>query len=84
MAKAYAHDPSNPFAVHNYCSENRYLLSDLVGMYKEKLVTKIDVLPTSEWMRKDKALGMPPGIEATVLAMKCLCRLSCARGASHR
>ncbi|KAF2031679.1 hypothetical protein EK21DRAFT_62884, partial [Setomelanomma holmii] len=41
-----------------------YLLSDLVGMYMEKLGTKIDVLPTTEWMWKAKALGMPPGVEA--------------------
>ncbi|KAJ4370703.1 hypothetical protein N0V83_005224 [Neocucurbitaria cava] len=65
LARAYAHDARNPFAVHNYCSENRYLLSDLVGMYKEKLGTNIDVLPTTEWMRRAKALGMPPGVEAT-------------------
>lgn len=67
MAKAYAHDPDprKPFTVHNYCSENRYWLSDLAGMYKEKLGTKIDVLPTPEWMRKAKALGMPKGVEAT-------------------
>ncbi|KAF2127471.1 hypothetical protein P153DRAFT_424142 [Dothidotthia symphoricarpi CBS 119687] len=45
-------------------AENRYLLSNLVGMYKEKL-GKVNVLPTSEWMRKAKVLGMPPGIEAT-------------------
>lgn len=65
LATAYAPDPRKLFAVHNYCSENRYLLSDLVGMYKEKLGTKINVLPTTEWMRKAKALGMPPGAEAT-------------------
>lgn len=65
LATAYAHDPSKPFAVHNYCSENRYLLSDLVGMYKEKFGSNIDILPTTEWMRRAKALGMPPGVEAT-------------------
>ncbi|KAI9654398.1 MAG: Type I Iterative PKS [Bathelium mastoideum] len=65
MATAYAHDPRKPFAVHNYCSENRYWLSDLAGMYKAKLGTNIDVLPTNEWMRKAKALGMPGGVEAT-------------------
>lgn len=63
LATAYAHDPRKPFTVHNYVSENRYLVSNLVGMYKEKL-DKVDVVPTSEWMRKAKALGMPPGVEA--------------------
>lgn len=65
LAKAYAHDPRDPFAVHNYCSENRYLLSDLAGMYNGRLGTKVKVLPTREWMQKAKALGMPPGVEAT-------------------
>ncbi|KAH9865982.1 hypothetical protein J1614_008546 [Plenodomus biglobosus] len=65
LATVCAHDARKTFAVHNYCSENRYLLSDLVGMYKEKLGTNIDVLPTTEWMKKAIALGMPPGVEAT-------------------
>lgn len=65
LATAYAHDPSKPFAVHNYCSENRFLLSDLVGMYNKRLGTTVDVLPTREWMQKAKALGMPAGVEAT-------------------
>ena len=64
-AKAYAHDPRESFAVHNYCSENRYWLSDLAGMYEKKLGAKVSVLPTTEWMRKAKALGMPRGVEAT-------------------
>lgn len=38
------HARSMIIAVHNYCSENRYLLSDLVGMYKEKFGTEMDVL----------------------------------------
>ncbi|EED22157.1 hypothetical protein TSTA_094030 [Talaromyces stipitatus ATCC 10500] len=42
-----------------------YLLSDLVGMYKEKLGTEMDVLPVPEWMRKAKDLGMRKGVEAT-------------------
>lgn len=65
MAQAYAHDPRKSFAVHNYCSKNRYLLSNLVGMYKAKLNTTVDVLPVSEWMRRAKGLGMPKGVEAT-------------------
>ncbi|KAF2122763.1 hypothetical protein BDV96DRAFT_561328 [Lophiotrema nucula] len=65
LAKAYAHDHQEPFAVHNYCSDNRYLLSDLAGMYKEKLGGDIQVLPTAEWMQRAKAMGMPRGVEAT-------------------
>ncbi|KAJ5100206.1 Male sterility NAD-binding [Penicillium angulare] len=65
MAKAYAHDPLQPFAVHNYCSENRYVLSNLEGMYNDRLGTKVKVLPVREWMQKAKAFGMPPGVEAT-------------------
>ncbi|KAJ3472459.1 hypothetical protein NLG97_g10972 [Lecanicillium saksenae] len=65
MAKACAHDPSKPFAVHNYCSDNRYLLANLEGMYNDRLGTEVAVLPTKEWMEKAKALGMPPGVEAT-------------------
>ncbi|KAF2763053.1 hypothetical protein EJ05DRAFT_459880 [Pseudovirgaria hyperparasitica] len=65
MATAYAHDPSKSFAIHNYCSENRYLLSDLVSMYKQKLGGTVEVLPTPEWMRRAKDLGMPKGVEAT-------------------
>ena len=65
LANARGHDHGAPFAVHNYCSENSYWLSDLAGMYKEKLGGNIDVLPTVEWMRKAKALGMPKGVEAT-------------------
>jgi acyl transferase domain-containing protein/nucleoside-diphosphate-sugar epimerase/SAM-dependent methyltransferase/NAD(P)-dependent dehydrogenase (short-subunit alcohol dehydrogenase family) len=65
LANAYAHDPREPFAVHNYCSENRYVLSDLAGMYNDRLGTKVDVLPVREWMQKAKSLGMPAGVEAT-------------------
>lgn len=65
VANAYGHDPREAFAVHNYCSTNRYLLSDLAGMYKEKLGCEIEVLPTAEWMRNATALGMPNGVEAT-------------------
>jgi acyl transferase domain-containing protein/nucleoside-diphosphate-sugar epimerase/SAM-dependent methyltransferase/NAD(P)-dependent dehydrogenase (short-subunit alcohol dehydrogenase family) len=65
LAKAYAHDPREPFAVHNYCSENRYVLSDLEGMYNDRLGTKVKVLSVREWMQKAKALGMPAGVEAT-------------------
>ncbi|CAH0051607.1 unnamed protein product [Clonostachys solani] len=65
MATAYAHDPRKPFAVHNYCSDNRYLLSNLVGMYNARLNATVDVLPVSEWMQKAKDLGMPKGVEAT-------------------
>jgi nucleoside-diphosphate-sugar epimerase/malonyl CoA-acyl carrier protein transacylase/SAM-dependent methyltransferase/NAD(P)-dependent dehydrogenase (short-subunit alcohol dehydrogenase family) len=64
MAKAYAHPPSKLFDIHNYVSENRYLLSDLVGMYKAKLGT-VDVLSVDAWMQKAIALGMPRGVEAT-------------------
>lgn len=32
LTTAYAHDARKPFAVHNYCSQNRYLLSDLEDM----------------------------------------------------
>ncbi|KAL9086280.1 MAG: hypothetical protein Q9165_007195 [Trypethelium subeluteriae] len=65
VATACAHDPREPFAVHNYCSGNSYWLSDLAGMYKEKLGGDVEVLPTPEWMRKAMALGMPRGVEAT-------------------
>lgn len=65
IANARGHDLREPFAVHDYCSGNSYWLSDLAGMYKEKLGGSIDVLLTAEWMRKAKALGMPNGIEAT-------------------
>ncbi|KAL5325443.1 hypothetical protein ACEPPN_006568 [Leptodophora sp. 'Broadleaf-Isolate-01'] len=65
LTRAYAHDPREPVAVHNYCSENRYLLSDLVSMYKARLGGRIDVLPTKEWMNRAIALGMPKGVEAT-------------------
>lgn len=65
LAKAYAHDPRELFAVHDYCSENRYMLSDLAGMYNDRLGTKVDVLPVREWMQKAKSLGMPAGVEAT-------------------
>lgn len=65
LATAYAHTPGTPFAVHNYCSENRYLLANLEGMYNERLGTKVEVLPTKQWMEKAKALGMPAGVEAT-------------------
>ncbi len=65
MATACAHDPGTPFAVHNYCSDNRYLLANLEGMYSDRLGTKVAVLPTKQWMEKAKALGMPPGVEAT-------------------
>ena len=64
LATAYAHDAHKSFAVHNYVSENRYLLSNLVGMYT-KTLGKVDVLATREWMQKAKSLGMPPGVEAT-------------------
>jgi acyl transferase domain-containing protein/thioester reductase-like protein/NADP-dependent 3-hydroxy acid dehydrogenase YdfG len=64
MATAYAHDPRKSFAVHNYVSENRFLLSNLVDMYTKKL-GNVDVLPTREWMQKAKSFGMPPGVEAT-------------------
>jgi nucleoside-diphosphate-sugar epimerase/SAM-dependent methyltransferase len=60
-------DPCKSFAVHNYCSNNSYQLSDLAGMYKEKLGADIEVLPTSEWMRRAIAMGMPKGVEATVV-----------------
>lgn len=65
LATAYAHDPNKSFAVHNYCSENRYLLSNLVGMYKNKLGKDVEVMETTKWMKKAIALGMPPGVEAT-------------------
>jgi len=65
IANAYGHDPREPFSVHNYCSTNRYWLSDLAGMYKEKLGGNIEVLPTAEWMRRATAMGMPRGVEAT-------------------
>ncbi|KAI9759122.1 MAG: Polyketide synthase 19 [Chaenotheca gracillima] len=65
MTTAYGHDPQELFAVHNYCSNNEYWLSDLAGMYEEKLGGKIEVLPTAEWMQKATALGMPRGVEAT-------------------
>ena len=64
MAKAYAHPPSKSFDIHNYVSENRYLLSNLVGMYKAKL-SAVDVLSVDAWMQKAIALGMPRGVEAT-------------------
>ncbi|KAL1801719.1 hypothetical protein ACET3X_002061 [Alternaria dauci] len=65
LATAYAHDLNKLFAVKNYVSENLFLLSDLLGMYKQKLGGNIDVLPTTQWMKKAIALGMPPGVEAT-------------------
>lgn len=65
MANAFSHNPREPFAVHNYCSNNEYWLSDLAGMYREKLGCDIEVLPTAEWMSKAKAMGMPRGVEAT-------------------
>ena len=65
VAKAFGHDSREPFAVHNYCSANRYMLSNLAAMYKEKLGGDIEVLPTAEWMRRATALGMPRGVEAT-------------------
>lgn len=64
-AFAFGHDSSPAFAVHNYCSANRYLLSDLAGMYKEKLGGNIEVWPTNQWMRRARALGMPKGVEVT-------------------
>ncbi|KAI1296127.1 hypothetical protein F5Y03DRAFT_398957 [Xylaria venustula] len=65
MAQAYAHDPRKPFAVHNYCGEKRYLLSNLVAMYNARLNTTVEVLPVSKWMQRAKDLGMPKGVEAT-------------------
>lgn len=65
IANAYGHDPREPFAVHNYCSSNRYWLSDLAVMYEEKLGGDIEVLPTAEWMRRATTMGMPSGIVTT-------------------
>ncbi|KAK6084425.1 beta-ketoacyl synthase domain-containing protein [Seiridium cupressi] len=48
-----------------------YWLSDLTGMYKEKLGTEIDVLLTPEWMRNAKTLGMPKGAEAAWTGNEC-------------
>ena len=64
-AFAFGQRTSPAFAVHNYCSANRYLLSDLAGMYKEKLGGNIEVWPTDQWMRRARALGMPKGVEVT-------------------
>ncbi|KAH0174845.1 polyketide synthase, partial [Aureobasidium melanogenum] len=61
---AFGHG-SKSFAVHNYCSDNRYLLSALANMYKQKLGGEIEVLPTVEWMKKATAMGMPKGVEVT-------------------
>lgn len=62
---AWRHNSGESFAVHNYCSGNSYQLSDLAGMYREKLATEIDVLPIGDWMRRAIAMGMPKGVEAT-------------------
>lgn len=66
MAKVYGHSDEHeqPFAVHNYCSANRYRLSDLAAMYRDG-DNDVQVLPTGEWMRKAVAMGMPKGVEAT-------------------
>jgi hypothetical protein len=58
-------DPGASFAVHNYCSNNSYRLSDLAGMYRDKLGADVEVLPTPEWMHRAIAMGMPRGVEAT-------------------
>jgi hypothetical protein len=65
VVKAFGHDLGEPFTVHHYCSGNGYLLSDLAGMYKKKLGSDVEVLPTAEWMRRATAMGMPRGVEAT-------------------
>ncbi|CAK3779972.1 probable polyketide synthase [Lecanosticta acicola] len=53
------------FAVHHYCSANRFLLSDLAGMYQAKLGGPVEAWPTAEWMRRARAMGMPKGVEVT-------------------
>ncbi|CZT51819.1 uncharacterized protein RSE6_13021 [Rhynchosporium secalis] len=65
LAKASVHDPGELIAVHNYCSENRYLLSDLVSMCETKLGGRIDALPTKEWMKMAIVLGTPRGVKAS-------------------
>jgi len=65
VATAWSHDSLESFAVHNYCGENSYWLSDLAGMYRERLGTNVDVLPTAEWMKRAIAMGMPKAVEAT-------------------
>lgn len=65
VATAWSHDSGESFAVHNYCGGNSYWLSDLAGMYREKLGAEVDILPTAEWMRRAIAMGMPKGVEAT-------------------
>ncbi|OKL62581.1 hypothetical protein UA08_02969 [Talaromyces atroroseus] len=65
IAKAYGHDSNEQFAIHNYCSENEYWLSDLAGMYEKKLGCKIEVLPTAEWMKRATDMGMPKGVVTT-------------------
>ncbi|KAM0809528.1 putative Polyketide synthase [Seiridium cardinale] len=84
MAKAYAHTPRKSFAAHNHCSEDRYWLSDVTGMYKKKLGTEIDVLPTPEWMRKAKAFGMPKVVEAAWTGIEVFVPPVLRKGASDR
>ncbi|KAK9783932.1 hypothetical protein SCAR479_00491 [Seiridium cardinale] len=61
-----------------------YWSSDVTGMYKEKLGTEIDVLPTPEWMRKAKALGMPKGVEAAWTGTEVFVPPVSRKGASDR
>ncbi|KAK9416795.1 putative Polyketide synthase [Seiridium unicorne] len=61
-----------------------YWLSDLTGMYEEKLGTEIDVLLTPEWMRNAKALGMPKGAEAAWTGNEVFVPPVLRKGASDR
>jgi nucleoside-diphosphate-sugar epimerase len=65
VSTAWSHDPQQSFAVHNYCGNIGFVLSNLAGMYKKKLGVDVENLPLEEWMKKAITLGMPKGVEAT-------------------
>lgn len=55
------------FAIHNYCSDEKYGMANLAAMYREKLGSDVEVYPLDKWLRKATEMGMSRGVESSFL-----------------